>query len=182
MKEVRENRLVYLLRNNISVFNRYITFCLSHNDDFKCNLIYANLRGLNLFRVDFRGVNLFGADLRDCDLRYANLRGANIKYVDFTNSNLWKADLRDSNVQGSNFIHADLRDADLRGANIDFSCLTLSCRSLTFKSDLRIRTQIGFHFASLIKNSDNATDEEKNLLEALKPYVNKIHRKDVELL
>jgi hypothetical protein len=54
--------------------------------------------------------------------------------------------------------------------------------SLSFESDLRIRTQIAFHFASLIKNSINATDEEKEIYSKMLDYVNKFHRTDVERL
>lgn len=96
----------------------------------------------------------FSADLSYADLRVADLRAAN------------------------------LRSADLSYADLDMSCLSLSCKSLKFRSDLRIRTQIAFHFASLIKNADqeNVTDEEKKIYADILDYVNRFHRTDVAKL
>ena len=91
--------------------------------------------------------------------------------------NLSDSDLSDSNLSGSN-----LRYSDLSGSNLDFSCLSLSCKSLFFKSDIRIRTQIAFHFASLIANAENTTDEEKKIYSDILGYVNKFHRTDVSKL
>jgi hypothetical protein len=89
----------------------------------------------------------------------------------------FSADLRGADLQW-----VDLRGVNLRGVNIDFSCLDLSCRSLNFKSDEKIRIQIAFHFASLIKNADNATDEEQKIYSYILDYVNKFHRTDVRKL
>jgi hypothetical protein len=50
------------------------------------------------------------------------------------------------------------------------------------KTDERQRIQIGFHFASLIANSDNATEEEKAIYLNMINYANKFHRTDVERL
>ena len=94
----------------------------------------------------------FSADLRYADLSYADLRSANLRY-------------------------ADLSDADL-----DMSCLPLWCGSLNAKFDLKLRVQIGFHFASLIKNGIDITDEEKQIYNSILEYVNKFHRSDVERL
>jgi hypothetical protein len=87
------------------------------------------------------------------------------------------ADLSDADLNG-----ADLNGADLNGADLDLSCLYLSCKSLKFKSDEKQRIQIAFHFASLIKNCENATEEEKEIYKNILPYVNKFHRVDVERL
>jgi hypothetical protein len=62
------------------------------------------------------------------------------------------------------------------------SCLPLWCGSLKMKTDVRLRVQIAFHFLSLIKNSDNSTDEEKKIFEQMKDYANRFHRNDVERL
>ena len=102
--------------------------------------------------IGLLGANLSGADLRGADLSRADLRGA------------------------------DLNRADLRGADLDMSCLPLWCGSLRMKTDSRLRVQVAFHFASLIANCENATDEEKKIYNDILDYVNKFHRKDVDRL
>ena len=113
------------------------------------------------------------------DLQGANLRDANLRFADLQDANLQFANLQDANLQ-----FANLQDADLQDADIDFSCLHLSCNSLQFKTDERIRRQLMYHVASLMKYADNLTDEEKNILEKITSYANKFHRvgNDVELL
>ena len=62
------------------------------------------------------------------------------------------------------------------------SCLPLWCGSLKTKFDLKLRVQIGFHFASLIQNGIDVTDEEKQIYNSILEYVNKFHRTDVKRL
>ena len=78
-------------------------------------------------------------------------------------------------------IRADLSDANLIRADLDMSCLPLWCGSLRMKTDSRLRVQVAFHFASLIANCEDATDEEKKIYNDILNYVNKFHR-DVERL
>jgi len=89
------------------------------------------------------------------------------------------ANLREADLQGAN-----LRGANLQGANLDMCAYSLSCASLKFKSDLRIRTQMAFHFASLIANADqeNVTDVERKIYSTMLEYVNRFHRTDVAKL
>lgn len=79
---------------------------------------------------------------------------------------------------------ADLQWANLRWANLDFSCLSLSYKSLLMNTDEKIRVQIAFHWASLVKHTETATDEEKALYNAMLNYVNRFHRtmNDVNVL
>ena len=91
-------------------------------------------------------------------------------------------DLRGADLLGANLLGADLSRADLRGANLDMSCLPLWCGSLRMKTDSRLRVQVAFHFASLIANCEDATDEEKKIYNDILDYVNKFHRDDVERL
>ena len=147
-----QEKQVRVLKTNIKLWNRYMRFCLSVNIDFYANLSSANLRYANL-----RSANLRSADLRSANLRYADLSSADLS-------------------------SADLRYADLSSANLDMSCLPLWCGSLTAKFDLKLRVQVGFHFASLIKNGIDITDEEKQIYNSILEYVNKFHRTDVERL
>ena len=77
---------------------------------------------------------------------------------------------------------ADLSGANLSVANFDFGQFPLWCGTLKAKTDTKLRIQLAFHFASLIKNSDNATDEEEKIFDFIKDYVNKFHRNEVERL
>ena len=97
----------------------------------------------------------------------ANLKGANLR-----KSNLFKANLSGADLSG-----ADLSGADLSGADLDFSSLPLWCGSLKMKTDAKQRKQIAYHLASLFVNSEELlTDEEKRLLDVIKPYANRFHR------
>ena len=161
MKASKEKQ-VRVLKTNIQLWNRYIRFCLSVNVEFSADLSSADLRYANL-----SSANLRSADLRYADLRSANLRSADLRYAD-----LRSADLRSAN----------LRSADLSSADLDMSCLPLWCGSLKAKFDIKLRVQIGFHFASLIQNGIDITDEEKQIYNSILEYVNKFHRTDVERL
>ena len=137
----------------------------------RANLEKANLRGANLEGANLREANLEGADLEGANLEGANLREANLE-----GANLEKANLRWANLTGANLIEA----------NLDFSCWGLSCKTLLVKSDKRLRIQLAFHWASLVINSENSTDEEKAFVENMKDYLNQFHRiqekKDVKPL
>ena len=111
------------------------------------------------------------------DLSDATISDADLSDADLSDATLSDADLSDATISD-----ADLNGADLSGADLDLSCLYLSCKSLKFKSDEKQRIQIAFHFASLIKNCENATEEEKEIYKNILPYVNKFHRVDVERL
>ena len=121
-------------------------------------VLKTNIKLWNRYMRFCLSVNIdFYANLSSANLRYANLRSANLRY-------------------------ADLRYADLSSADLDMSCLPLWCGSLTAKFDLKLRVQVGFHFASLIKNGIDITDEEKQIYNSILEYVNKFHRTDVERL
>jgi len=60
---------------------------------------------------------------------------------------------------------------------LDFSSLPLWCGSLKMRTDVKQRKQIAYHLASLFVNSkEPLTDEEKQLLDVIKPYANQFHR------
>jgi hypothetical protein len=194
-----KNELIKMLQNGeIKEFNQYRKdnpnevinlYCadLSSADLRSANLSFANLRSADLSSADLRSANLSFANLSSADLSFANFRGTDLRYAnlcgtDLRYANLCDADLRDADLRGADLRDADLRDADLRDADLDFASLHLSCKSLRFKSDEKQRVQIAFHFASLIANCENATNEEKEIYENILSYVNKFHRPDVKRL
>jgi hypothetical protein len=168
-KQPLKKRLINVLKTDVSKWNRYIKFSLSINVEYSADLRFADLHFADLSSADLRSANLRRADLSSADLRFADLSSADLRF----------ADLRYANLSFANLSFANLRSADL-----DMSCLDLSCKSLRFKSDLRIRTQIAFHFASLIANAEteSVTEDEKKIYSDILEYVNKFHRTDVEKL
>jgi len=161
-KQPLKNRLVFLLKNDVLKFNRYMRFSLSIKWNFECNLESANLESANL--------------------EFANLKFANLKFANLKFANLKSANLESANLKFANLESANLESANLKFANLDMSCLPLWCGSLKMKTDIKIRTHIAFHFASLISNCDNSTDEEKQIYANILEYVNRFHSMDVERL
>ena len=165
---MKKESLLELLKSDVVAFNEF----RRNNPETEINLSYANLSYANLSHANLRGANLRGADLHDANLIRANLRDA-----DLHDANLSDADLHDANL-----IRANLTRADLIRADLDMSCLPLWCGSLRMKTDIRLRVQVAFHFASLIANCEDTTDEEKKIYNDMLDYVNKFHREDVERL
>ena len=195
---MKKESLLELLKSDVVAFNEFrrnnpeteinLSYAnLSHANLSHANLRGANLRGANLSGADLRDANLSYANLRDANLSYANLRGANLRGADLHDANLIRANLRDADLHDANLSDADLHDANLIRANLtradlDMSCLPLWCGSLRMKTDIRLRVQVAFHFASLIANCEDTTDEEKKIYNDMLDYVNKFHREDVERL
>ena len=187
LKKPLKERQIEVLTGDIGKWNRYMAWCRRKDRYFKANLKGANLsrvdlKGANLSRVDLReanlsGANLSGANLSGANLRRANLSGANLFKADLSEADLSGANLRRANLSGANLRRANLSGANLSGADLDFSSLPLWCGSLRMKTDARQRKQIAYHLASLFVNSEEPlTDEEKQLLDVIKPYANRFHR------
>ena len=149
------------------------------------NLRCANLRGANLIGANLRGANLSSADLSGANLSSANLRGANLSSADLSSANLSSANLigtnlRGANLRSANLISADLSGANLRGADLDFSCFPLWCGSLTCNMDDKQAIQILYHCLSVVKNSNNISEElkEELLTEENIEVARRFHRAD----
>ena len=181
-KQPLKNRLVFLLKNDVLKFNRYMRFSLSIKWNFECNLESANLESANLEFANLKFANLKFANLKFANLKSANLESANLKFANLESANLKFANLKFANLEFANLEFANLKSANLKFANLDMSCLPLWCGSLKMKTDIKIRTHIAFHFASLISNCDNSTDEEKQIYANILEYVNRFHSMDVERL
>ena len=117
---------------------------LKHADLRGANFQDANLRGANFEYADLRG-----ADFKHADLQSADLQGADIQGADIQGANLQGANLRYADLQRANLRYADLQRADIRGANLDFSCLSLCCRSFDTKVDIDFAKQILYHVSRL---------------------------------
>ena len=187
LKKTLKERQIEALIGNIGKWNRYMTWCRRKHRYFKADLRWvdlngADLNGANLSGANLSEANLSGADLRWADLNRANLSEANLSGANLTKSNLRWANLTKSNLSGANLSEANLTksnlsEANLSGADLDFSSLPLWCGSLKMKTDAKQRKQIAYHLASLFVNSEEPlTNEEKQLLDVIKPYANQFHR------
>ena len=114
-------------------------------------------------------------NLSGADLRYANLGYTDLRYANLSHTNLRGADLRGANLRG-----ADLRYTILSGADLDFSCLDLSCKSLSALFDERHLIQLLYHVAIPTQNNSlNIKDKDLKKLLNMKSFqkvVNKFHR------
>jgi len=124
----------------------------------KADLSFADLHSANLRFANLSYANLSYADLRFANLSYANLSYANLSY----------ADLRYADLS-----FADLSYADLSFADLDFSSgFSLQCSSFDVKIDLKIGSQLAYHFCRMCAEDPDV----KKAQESLKELANKFHR------
>jgi uncharacterized protein YjbI with pentapeptide repeats len=108
--------------------------------------------------------------LSDADLRGADLHGADLRDANLSDANLSEADLHD----------ADLRKADLSWANLDSSSgLTLSCKTLALKADMRLAAQLAYHFCRADFGDDADVKAAQKALRTLANKSNVISRHDL---
>jgi len=125
---------------------------------------------------DVSGVH---ADLSGADLTNAYLTSANLAGADLTNAYLTSANLTNANLRNVKLTNANLKYANLTNADLDFSSMPLWCGDLKANYDDRQIIQQLFHVMSHIKNSNNASEEIKELLTDVNlKWANKFHRVD----
>lgn len=142
----------------------------------RANLKWADLKGADLYEANLIEADLRGADLTRANLINADLRDTDLRGADLYEANLIDADLRRANLRGANLYEADLLYANLACADLDFSCLTLSCKSLATHFDDRQLRQIAYHLVKAGLNSKNASLETKAELHKLIDFANGFHR------
>lgn len=88
------------------------------------------------------------------------------------------ADLKGADLKGANLRSADLRSADLRDVYLDYSCLPLWCGSLKVHMDDKQVKQLLYHTLSIVKYSNNVSEELKIALltETNLEIANQFHR------
>jgi len=119
-------------------------------------------------KADLSFANLHSADLSYADLRSANLHSANISFA-----NLHSADLSYADLSYTDLSYTDLRVADLRYTDLDFSSgFSLQCSSFDIKIDLKIGSQLAYHFCRMCAEDPDV----KKAQESLKELANKFHR------
>ena len=138
----------------------------------RADLEDADLENADLSNENLRYANLENADLENADLSNADLRRADLRFADLKNADLSNANLRYANLKGSNLSYADLSNANLEKANLDYSCWPLWCGSFEVKVDLRIASQLAYHFCRL----DYDDLEYIQARNAIVPFANKFHR------
>ena len=136
----------------------------------RANLSDVDLSGTNLRHAYLEGADLSDANLSDADLSDANLKGAYLS----------DADLSGANLSGANLSGANLSGANLSGAYLDYSCLPLWCGSLKVHMDDKQVKQLLYHTLSIVKYSNNVSEELKSALltETNLEIANQFHRVD----
>ena len=124
--------------------------------------------------------NLSGANLSDANLSGANLRRADLSDANLSGTNLSDADLSDAYLRRADLSGANLSDANLRGTDIDYACLPLWCGSLKVHMDDKQVKQLLYHTLSIVKYSNNVSEELKTALltETNLTIANQFHRVD----
>lgn len=92
------------------------------------------------------------ADLQNADMQYADMR---------------RADMRRADLRG-----ADMRRADLQYADLDYSVWPLWCGSFDVKCDVRLASQLAYHFCRLDCDDAEVIAAQNALIE----LANKFHR------
>jgi len=84
-----------------------------------------------------------------------------------------EADLYRANLCGADLRRANLCGVDLREADLDFSCFPLWCGSFGIKADIKLASQLAYHFCRI----DFGTSKMVKAAQiALKPLANKFHK------
>lgn len=83
-----------------------------------------------------------------------------------------QANLSGANLSGADLRETNLRETDLSGADLDYSCWPLWCGTLRTKVDVRIASQLAYHFCSL----DCDDPEYSKARNAIADFANKFHR------
>lgn len=100
------------------------------------------------------------------------------KRANLSRANLKGAELIGANLSGANLSGADLSVANLSGADLDYSCLPLWCGSLTANMDDKQVIQLLYHTLSIVKHSNNVSEDLKKTLLTEKnvEIANQFHR------
>lgn len=88
------------------------------------------------------------------------------------------ADLRELNLECADLSYADLSKANLNGANLDYASFPIWCGGLHVNIDDRQAVQLLYHTLQNALESNNTSDELKNILsdEKLINLANTFHR------
>lgn len=168
---MKSNNLIPLI--NIQqlhgILENHKRFINGDGEQFRADLSYKNLTGLDLSEV-----NLSYSKMTGVNLTQAKLIKANLRFADLSLSNLYKANLRNTDLQHTNLCFADLSFADLtdikldnsnlEGCNIDFSCLSLNYDNLYAHFDDKHIEQFLYRVLSIVEKSKNVNDEIKKAL------------------
>ena len=96
---------------------------LNRSDLHRTVLIWADLRGAQMWRTRNTGINLKEAQLQGADLSYAKLQGADLSYAKLQGAHLSYANLQGADLSYANLQGADLKGAQLPGADLSYAKL-----------------------------------------------------------
>ena len=152
------------------------------NKGKRADMRRANLKNADMRGADMRGADMHRADMKDAKLQNAYLYGAHMQDADMRGADMKDADMKDAKLQGADMRGADMRGADLKGtdmkdaklqnAYLDYSAWPLWCGSFDVKCDIRLASQLAYHFCRL----DCKDKEVVAAQNALITLANKFHR------
>jgi hypothetical protein len=143
----------------------------------RANLQGAYMQGVNMQGAYMQGVNLQNAHMRDAnlkgtDMQGADMQGADMQGVNLQGANMQRADLQNADMRGADRRGTNMKGANLKGANLDYSAWSLWCGSFDVKCDIRLASQLAYHFCRL----DCEDKEVVAAQNALITLANKFHR------
>jgi len=140
----------------------------------KANLSWADLSKADLSEANLSEADLSWANLSWANLSWANLSKANLSEADLSKADLSEADLSEADLSGADLSEANLSGANLSKANLDFSSgFTFACKTFNIKADLRLASQLAYHFCRF---DFQDCEEAKQAQAALKELANRFHR------
>jgi len=92
----------------------------------KAKLSYSTLSGSNLTRANLEASDLYRSDLSDANLTNANLTRAHLFGANLSGANLTGAILKRTNLSGANLTNTNLTDVDLHGVKYNDQTIGLS--------------------------------------------------------
>jgi hypothetical protein len=132
----------------------------------------AKLQNAYLYGADMRGADMRGADMQGAHMKDAKLQNAYLYGADMRGADMKDADMQGADMRGADMRGADMRGADMRGADVDYSVWPLWCGSFDVKCDIRLASQLAYHFCRL----DCKDKEVVAAQNALITLANKFHR------
>ncbi|MBI9047525.1 MAG: pentapeptide repeat-containing protein [Anaerolineaceae bacterium] len=87
-------------------------------EEWKGDLVDADLQEAILCGADLQEAKLWDANLQEAKLWDTDLRGAKLQHANLERADLQRTDLKETNLQGAHLQETDLRGTDLRGTDL----------------------------------------------------------------
>jgi len=153
-----EGKFMGLNMYNINLENAVI----NETTIFKCNLRYANLRGVRSRKMEVDSTNFSHAILEGVNFHESS-KNLNLSFSDLRGARLHKVDLQGCDLSG-----ADLRDTDLSYANLENADMTLVRLERTNLRYTNLKGVRGLNLSQNVEEEASGYDSRSNSREVLK--------------